>query len=200
MAEEARLFDSTETSNHDPFMRKFALAVSVVSPNDVRLAPRTVRESVGTHTSRVSIRGSFGRNRCGGCHRRRNFPAELHPLAGRSDARVGRANGPGSRPGVGVTEGPPRMAFRKPSPRRRRKLRPGEVLDRPVRLTQVPNVPLADMMCSQLRANGIEAYYRGISPFGGDAVGIADLNPALPAEIMVGEHQLDQARRLLNAT
>jgi hypothetical protein len=90
--------------------------------------------------------------------------------------------------------------FQKPSPRRREKLRPGEVLDRPVSLTQVPNVPIAEMICSRLRANGIAAYYRGISPFGGDAVGLADLNPALPAEILVGEHQLDQARRLLNAT
>jgi hypothetical protein len=90
--------------------------------------------------------------------------------------------------------------FQKASPRRREELGPGEVLDRPVRLTQVPNVPIAEMLCSRLRANGIEAYYRGLSPFGWGAIGTADLNPALPAEIMVGEHQLDQARRLLDAT
>ena len=74
------------------------------------------------------------------------------------------------------------------------------MVDRPVRLTQVPNVPLAEMMCSRLRANGIEAYYRGLAPYGWGAIGTADLNPALPAEVMVGEHQLDQARRLIDAT
>jgi hypothetical protein len=88
--------------------------------------------------------------------------------------------------------------FQEPTPRRSRELRHGEVFDRAVRLTQVPNVPLAQMMCSRLRANGIEAFYKGTTPFGGDAMGIADLNPALPAEIWVGEHHLDQARRLLD--
>ena len=74
----------------------------------------------------------------------------------------------------------------------------GRVLYGPVILTQVPNVALGEILCSRLRENGIEAYYRGANLGGGDAIGIADMNPLLPAEILVGAHHLEQARRLLD--
>lgn len=75
-------------------------------------------------------------------------------------------------------------------------LRPGETYDDAVKLTTVANVPLASLWCQRLRENGIEAFYKGGSPFGAQGVGIADLNPALPAEIWVGEHEAERARQL----
>ena len=88
--------------------------------------------------------------------------------------------------------------FQRSSGPRWKDLRPGEELDEPVILTQVPNVALGEILCSRLRKNGIEAYYRGANLGGGDAIGIADMNPLLPAEILVGAHHLEQARRLLD--
>jgi hypothetical protein len=75
-------------------------------------------------------------------------------------------------------------------------LKPGETYQDSVKLTLVPNVPLADLWCQRLRQNGIEAFYKGASPFGGQGVGIADLNPGLPAEIWVGEDDAERARQL----
>jgi hypothetical protein len=75
-------------------------------------------------------------------------------------------------------------------------LKPGETYQDAVKLTLVPNVPLAELWCQRLRENGIEAFYKAGSPFGGDAVGIADLNPGLPAEIWVGENDTERARQL----
>lgn len=89
-----------------------------------------------------------------------------------------------------------RLALSGPIAPRVRPLGPGEAYEDAVKLALVPNVPLADLWCQRLRQNGIEAFYKGTSPFGGDAVGIADLNPALPAEIWVGEHDAARAREL----
>jgi Putative prokaryotic signal transducing protein len=75
-------------------------------------------------------------------------------------------------------------------------LKPGETYQDAVKLTLVPNVPLAELWCQRLRENGIEAFYKAGSPFGAEAVGIADLNPGLPAEIWVGEHDAERARQL----
>jgi hypothetical protein len=75
-------------------------------------------------------------------------------------------------------------------------LKPGETYQDAVKLTFVPNVPLAELWCQRLRQNGIEAFYKGASPYGGEGVGIADLNPGLPAEIWVGEEDAERARRL----
>jgi hypothetical protein len=69
-------------------------------------------------------------------------------------------------------------------------LAPGESYDTAVMLTSVPNVPMAEAICSRLRASGIEAFYKRpqLSQF------ITDFGPA---EIWVGEHQLEEARKLL---
>jgi hypothetical protein len=75
-------------------------------------------------------------------------------------------------------------------------LKPGEAYDHPVRLALVPNVPLADVWCQRLRQNGIEAYCTGASPFVAGTGATADLNPALPVEIWVGEHDAGRARQL----
>jgi hypothetical protein len=75
-------------------------------------------------------------------------------------------------------------------------LKPGETYQDAVKLALVPNVPLAEVWCRRLRQNGIEAFYTGGSPFGAEGVGIADLNPALPAEIWVGEDDAARARQL----
>ena len=77
-----------------------------------------------------------------------------------------------------------------------RPLKPGETYQDAVKLALVPNVPLAEVWCQRLRQNGIEAFYKGSSPFGAGGVGIADLNPALPAEVWVGENDAARARQL----
>ena len=61
-----------------------------------------------------------------------------------------------------------------------------------VKLTSVPNVPIAEAICTRLRANGIEAFYKRpqLAQF------ITDFGPA---EIWVGEHQLEEARTLLGS-
>jgi hypothetical protein len=63
------------------------------------------------------------------------------------------------------------------------------------RLTVVPNLPIAEMLCQELRSNGIEAFYKGALPSG--LGGVASVNPASPAEIWVSEADLDQARQFL---
>ena len=90
----------------------------------------------------------------------------------------------------------PRRTNPDPTRSRDRPLKPGESYQDAVRLALVPNVPLAEVWCQRLRQSGIEAFYKGASPFGGQGVGIADLNPALPAEIWVGEDDVARARQL----
>ena len=75
-----------------------------------------------------------------------------------------------------------------------RRLEPGESYDRAAKLTWAPNVPLAEAICSHLRANGIEAFYKRVPTFEAVSVGTSDFDPA---EVWVAEHQLAPARRLL---
>jgi hypothetical protein len=63
------------------------------------------------------------------------------------------------------------------------------------RLTVAPNLPIAEMLCQELRSNGIEAFYKGALPSG--LGGVASVNPASPAEIWVSEADLDRARQFL---
>jgi Putative prokaryotic signal transducing protein len=77
-----------------------------------------------------------------------------------------------------------------------RPLGPGESYQHPVRLAGVPNVPLAEVWCQRLRQNGIEAFYKGASPFGAKGVGVTALNPALPVELWVGEDDAARALQL----
>ncbi|MDQ1425315.1 MAG: putative prokaryotic signal transducing protein [Acidimicrobiaceae bacterium] len=65
----------------------------------------------------------------------------------------------------------------------------------PVKLTTVPNGPLAEVVCQRLRADGIEAFYRATSPWGGGVNN--SLDPAYPAEIYVHERDLERARKYL---
>lgn len=90
----------------------------------------------------------------------------------------------------------PSRTISEPARSRARPLKPGESYQDAVRLALVPNVPLAEVWCQRLRQNGIEAFYKGAPPFGGEAVGIADLNPGLPAELWVGEDDAARARQL----
>jgi hypothetical protein len=64
-------------------------------------------------------------------------------------------------------------------------LQPGESYDRPVTLTVVENVPLAEMWRQRLRREGIEAVVDG-----------ALRVPFAPVLLLVGEHDLDRAREL----
>ena len=75
-----------------------------------------------------------------------------------------------------------------------RRLEPGESYDKAAKLTWAPNVPLAEAICSHLRANGIEAFYKRVPTFEAVSVGTSDFDPA---EVWVGEHQLAPARKLL---
>jgi hypothetical protein len=65
----------------------------------------------------------------------------------------------------------------------------------PVRLTTAPNSPLAEMLCERLRANGIKAFYRATSPWGGGVT--SSIDPAFPAEVYVQEQDLESARGFL---
>lgn len=89
-----------------------------------------------------------------------------------------------------------RHTISEPTRSRVRPLKPGETYQDAVKLALVPNVPLAEVWCQRLRQNGIEAFYKGASPFGAQGVGIADLNPALPAELWVGEDDAARAIQL----
>lgn len=75
-----------------------------------------------------------------------------------------------------------------------RPLEPGESYDRAAKLTWAPNVPQAEAICSHLRANGIEAFYKRVPTFEAVSVGTSDFDPA---EVWVAEHQLAPARKLL---
>jgi hypothetical protein len=69
-----------------------------------------------------------------------------------------------------------------------------------VTLTTVANEIEAEMLCGELRANGIACSQRNASIGGtlyGDAVAGAMFGQASPTEILVEEAQLDAARKLL---
>ena len=67
----------------------------------------------------------------------------------------------------------------------------------PTKLTIVPNMPIAEMLCSELRQNGIEAFAKGTSPWGGTSAGSASLGAAFPAEIWVRLADVVRARHFL---
>jgi hypothetical protein len=73
-------------------------------------------------------------------------------------------------------------------------LRPGESYDTAVKLTFAPNVPIAEAICSRLRANGIEAFYKRLPVAQAFGAGTNDL---APVEVWVAEHDLARARALL---
>jgi hypothetical protein len=73
----------------------------------------------------------------------------------------------------------------------------GREYGRSVRLAQVPNLPIAEMICLELRSNGIEAFYKGALVGSGVGGGVASANPASLAEVWVGEADLDRARQFL---
>jgi hypothetical protein len=54
----------------------------------------------------------------------------------------------------------------------------------------------AEMLCGELRANGIECSYRKIGP-GANLGTYAMLGQAGPSEVLVDESQLEEARKLL---
>jgi hypothetical protein len=53
------------------------------------------------------------------------------------------------------------------------------------------------MLCSRLRANGIDAFVQGASVSGGPTPGLPSLSPTLPAEVWVDEADIEQARQFL---
>ena len=57
-------------------------------------------------------------------------------------------------------------------------------MSEPVRLTVVPNTAIAEMICGELEANGIQAFTRSSSPLAGGSM--TSLDPGSPAEIWVG--------------
>ena len=75
-------------------------------------------------------------------------------------------------------------------------LGPGESYDTAVKLTYAPNVPLAEAICTRMRANGIEAFYKQTPALGTIWSKTGDFGAA---EIWVGEHDLERARALLPA-
>jgi len=68
----------------------------------------------------------------------------------------------------------------------RRPLKLGGSYDRPVKLTMVPNVPIAELWRQRLHQEGIEAFFKGSLL----------RNPSVPVTLWVGEHDLDRAREL----
>jgi len=69
-----------------------------------------------------------------------------------------------------------------------------------VTLTTVANELEAEMLCGELRANGIVSSQRNASVGGvlyGDAVAGAVFGQASPTEVLVEEAQLEEARKLL---
>jgi hypothetical protein len=76
-------------------------------------------------------------------------------------------------------------------------LKPGESYDTAVKLTLAPNVPMAELICSQLRANGIEAFVKRASVF--DAL-VRTTSDFGPAEVWVGSHELQRAQALLESS
>jgi hypothetical protein len=64
----------------------------------------------------------------------------------------------------------------------------------PVYLATVPNAPLAGMVASELRANGIEVELRSTSVWGG---GAAPVDSLAPVELWVRPEDVEQARTFL---
>ena len=62
----------------------------------------------------------------------------------------------------------------------------------PVRLTEAPNVVLAESLCGLLRSNGIEAFYKRSGPGWG-----AMTDDFGPADIWVSAADVERARGLL---
>jgi hypothetical protein len=67
----------------------------------------------------------------------------------------------------------------------------------PVPLTIAPNVPMAEMLCQRLKAEGIPAFYRDLSPVTG-ALGGSGVNPAFGVEIFVNPEDRERAEQLLD--
>ena len=67
-----------------------------------------------------------------------------------------------------------------------------------VTLTVVSNDLEAEMLCGELRANGIECTYEKTNP--GAAVGQYGVGQAGPSAVLVEEEQLAQAQKLLPGT
>ena len=67
-----------------------------------------------------------------------------------------------------------------------------------VTLTVVSNDLEAEMLCGELRANGIECTYEKTNPAA--AVGQYGVGQAGPSAVLVEEEQLAQAQRLLPGT
>ena len=65
-----------------------------------------------------------------------------------------------------------------------------------VTLTVVPNQLEAEMLCGELRANGIECTFEVTNPAA--AVGQFGVGQAGPSAVLVEEEQLDEARKLLS--
>jgi putative signal transducing protein len=64
-----------------------------------------------------------------------------------------------------------------------------------VTLTVVPNQLEAEMLCGELRANGIDCTFEVTNPSA--AVGQFGVGQAGPSAVLVEEEQLDEARELL---
>jgi hypothetical protein len=64
-----------------------------------------------------------------------------------------------------------------------------------VTLTVVPNQLEAEMLCGELRANGIECTFEVTNPAA--AVGQFGVGQAGPTAVLVAEEQLEEARKLL---
>jgi hypothetical protein len=77
-----------------------------------------------------------------------------------------------------------------------RPLKDGEAYDTAVKLTWAPNVPTAEALCTHLRRNGIEAFYKR-APDVGIFSTTSDL---VSAEVWVPSGELDHARGLLPPT
>lgn len=93
-----------------------------------------------------------------------------------------------------------RAGLLRPSTRRQSRrvgpLKPGESYDTAVKLATLPNVPLADLWCQRLREEGIEAFHKS-SPYPISGIyGGAAVNPAVPVEVWIGQHDVERARQL----
>jgi hypothetical protein len=70
-------------------------------------------------------------------------------------------------------------------------------MSEPVRLAVVPNGAIAEMICSELEANGIRAFSRSSSPLAGGSM--TSLDPGSPAEIWIAPEDLERAQAFLPA-
>lgn len=75
-------------------------------------------------------------------------------------------------------------------------LRPGETYDTAVKLATVENAPLADLWCQRLGDEEIEAFSKPAQYLTGAIYSGLRLNPGLPTEIWIGEHDAERARQL----